>query len=323
MSENYTIGSYTIESKTYYDALVQSGVTDDATLKKLDTDGDMVLTEDELVSIEISDTDETDETETASTEEEEIEEKYEKQLLTLYEEIENLEDERRKYYNQAACASDLEEMQQYIESAESATSEIQSLRAQIVTLLSNKETEIANLDSNSEYTVSTSSDGVTATSISDVDFDFTENLTESQQSSVEAFKENWEANKSRYQSVAAQTGVPAELIAAIHWREASGSFNARLQDGGSLGSYSSWEESAIAALSGNYGTIDVNDITTWYDYAEHYNGMGYSNRGVTSPYVWAGTSNYTSGKYVADGVYDASYVDKQVGVAVLLKAIMT
>ena len=190
------------------------------------------------------------------------------------------------------------------------------------------ETEIASLKASASlvsadgtYKVSTSN--VTPLSNPNVNFNFTENLSARQQSELSQFKANWEQNKSRYQSVSAQTGVPAELIAAIHWREASGSFNARLHDGGSLAGYSSWEAAAVDALTENsYGNINMNDITTWYDFAERYNGLGYRNKGVSSPYVWAGTTNYTSGKYVADGVYDAGYVDQQLGVAVMLKALL-
>ena len=59
------------------------------------------------------------------------------------------------------------------------------------------------------------------------------------------------------------------------------------------------------------------------DYAEHYNGMGYSNRGLASPYVWAGTTKYTGGMYVADGEFSASAFDQRVGVAVIMKALST
>ena len=51
--------------------------------------------------------------------------------------------------------------------------------------------------------------------------------------------------------------------------------------------------------------------------------MGYANKGIPSPYVWAGTSNYSSGKYIADGVFDSSYVDQQLGVAVMLQALLS
>jgi hypothetical protein len=55
---------------------------------------------------------------------------------------------------------------------------------------------------------------------------------------------------------------------------------------------------------------------------EQYNGLGYANRGVPSPYLWSGTDQYKSGKYVRDGVYDSAAIDNQPGCAGLLLAIM-
>lgn len=55
---------------------------------------------------------------------------------------------------------------------------------------------------------------------------------------------------------------------------------------------------------------------------EQYNGLGYASRGRASPYIWSGTDQYVSGKYVRDGVYDPSAVDQQLGCAGLLMAMM-
>ena len=51
---------------------------------------------------------------------------------------------------------------------------------------------------------------------------------------------------------------------------------------------------------------------------EEYNGLGYAMRGVPSPYIWAATEQYRSGKYIADGHYDPDAVDHQLGCAALL-----
>lgn len=51
---------------------------------------------------------------------------------------------------------------------------------------------------------------------------------------------------------------------------------------------------------------------------EEYNGLGYAAMGVPSAYVWSGTDQYTSGKYIADHVYRASAVDVQEGCAGIL-----
>ena len=53
---------------------------------------------------------------------------------------------------------------------------------------------------------------------------------------------------------------------------------------------------------------------------ERYNGLGYFNRGLPSPYIWSGTDQYKKGKYVADGVFNPEAVDKQLGCAGLLMA---
>lgn len=59
-------------------------------------------------------------------------------------------------------------------------------------------------------------------------------------------------------------------------------------------------------------------LTLW----EEYNGLGYANMGVPSAYVWSGTDQYVSGKYVADHVYRASAVDVQEGCAPILAMLM-
>jgi lysozyme family protein len=55
---------------------------------------------------------------------------------------------------------------------------------------------------------------------------------------------------------------------------------------------------------------------------EEYNGLGYAAMGVPSAYVWSGTDQYVSGKYIADHVYRASAVDVQEGVAPILAMMM-
>ncbi len=55
---------------------------------------------------------------------------------------------------------------------------------------------------------------------------------------------------------------------------------------------------------------------------EEYNGLGYAARGVPSAYVWSGTDQYVSGKYVADHVYRAGVKDVQEGCAPILHQLM-
>ena len=172
-------------------------------------------------------------------------------------------------------------------------------------------------------------------SVNKFNFDFDENMSAEQKAALEKFEENYEKNKDRYEAVAEKTGVPAELVAAIHWRESSGNFGTYLHNGDPLGkptthvpagiNYSNWEDAACDAMTRyiDQDKLDKDDVNTYYEVAERYNGLGYRNKGVASPYVWAGSSNYSCGKYVADGQYDPNHVDRQLGVAVMLKRLMS
>lgn len=141
------------------------------------------------------------------------------------------------------------------------------------------------------------------------------------------------AAKLRYQAVEKTTGVPWWFIAVVHEREASQNWNTQLGQGDSLnkksthvpkgrGPFSTWEEGAVDALVNCAPYASKN--TDWtpggaLTMLEKYNGLGYANKGLPSPYVWAGTDQYVKGKYVADGVFDPNAVDQQLGCAGLLK----
>ena len=143
-------------------------------------------------------------------------------------------------------------------------------------------------------------------------------------------------NRGRYQAVSDKTGVPWYFIAATHMRESSCDFRGVLHNGEHIigsgrkttlvprgrGPFKTWEEAAIDALR----LHSLHRIPDWsiervlYE-CERFNGWGYYYKGRVSPYVWSGTTLYKSGKYVADGVYDPSHVDSQLGCAVILKRI--
>lgn len=142
------------------------------------------------------------------------------------------------------------------------------------------------------------------------------------------------ANKGRYQRVEALTGVPWVVVAVIHVRESSQNFNTQLAQGDPLSRVSShvprgqgpytgpnaWVNAAVRALKDTGGP-------SWGDWSpggmctflEKYNGLGYYHMGRPSPYVWAGTNQYSSGKFVADGKYSSSAVDTQPGCVALIK----
>lgn len=141
------------------------------------------------------------------------------------------------------------------------------------------------------------------------------------------------AAKARYQAVEKLTGVPWWFIAVVHEREASQNWNTQLGQGDPLnkksihtpkgrGPFQTWEEGAVDALVNCPPYAAKN--TDWsvggaLTMLEKYNGLGYYNKGLPSPYIWAGTDQYTSGKYISDGKFSATTVDQQLGCAGLLK----
>ncbi len=144
-----------------------------------------------------------------------------------------------------------------------------------------------------------------------------------------------EANRGRYEVVSKATGVPWDVIGVIHYRESSGDFAGVLHNGQKIigtgkkttlvpkgrGPFSTWEQAAIDALANCHPYLAKNkdwSIGTTLDKLEAYNGLGYRNKGLPSPYLWAGTDQYTKGKYVKDGKFDPNHVDQQLGVAAIL-----
>lgn len=144
------------------------------------------------------------------------------------------------------------------------------------------------------------------------------------------------ANKSRYQAISNATGVPWYVIAVIHEREAGydPNFTRNIANGEpwnretrlvprGRGPFRSFEEAAYDALvlcppyAAKNKDWSAGDTLTLL---EKYNGLGYANKGLPSPYIWSGTDQYEKGKYVADGVFDPNAVDKQLGCAGLLMA---
>jgi lysozyme family protein len=153
------------------------------------------------------------------------------------------------------------------------------------------------------------------------------------------FKAKALANQGRYQNVAEKTGIPWELIAAIHWREAGMRFNTYLHNGDPLGAptvhiprgkfFTDWESAAADAIRSQSTirntlgiTADTKDPALLLAFAESYNGLGYRAAGRgPSPYIYAGTNIYQGGQYVADGRYNANAWDKGCGVAALINVL--
>ena len=71
------------------------------------------------------------------------------------------------------------------------------------------------------------------------------------------------------------------------------------------GPFSTWEEAAIDALKIKRYPPEWDIAHIAYAF-EKFNGFGYRSKGIPSPYLWGGSNIQRPGKYVRDGVYDAS-----------------
>jgi lysozyme family protein len=143
--------------------------------------------------------------------------------------------------------------------------------------------------------------------------------------------------KERYQAVEKATGVPWYVIAVLHERESDADFTTHLHNGDPLTRRTwhvprgrpplpaqppfTWEESAEDALPyDGLASIGAWPIERIAYQCEGYNGWGYHNRDMPSPYLWSFSNIYRSGKYIGDGHFSASAVDRQCGVMPMLYA---
>ncbi|HXW26777.1 MAG TPA: peptidoglycan-binding protein [Xanthobacteraceae bacterium] len=138
----------------------------------------------------------------------------------------------------------------------------------------------------------------------------------------------------RYKEVSDKLQIPQIFIATSFERESSSDFRCSPAQGDrwdrvsvnvpkGRGPFPNWTAAAIDAY-----TLDHLDKVgaanwTWARFCyegELFNGFGYRSHGVHTPYLWAGSNNYTSGKYVSDGKFSASHVDTQLGTVPVARA---
>lgn len=140
-------------------------------------------------------------------------------------------------------------------------------------------------------------------------------------------------HRQQYLVIEENTGVPWAMIACLHRRESDADFTTYLGNGDPLrhrtvnvpagrGPFPDFEAGAIDALK--YDHLDR--VTDWrlekaFYYMELFNGTGYANKGLPSPYLWGGTNIQQAGKFVSDGNWSATARDKQPGCAPILRAI--
>lgn len=130
-------------------------------------------------------------------------------------------------------------------------------------------------------------------------------------------------------------GVPATVVFGLHYRESDNDFKCHPHEGSPLTHRTRYVPRGrpltpeppypflVSAEDAYYSyehleRKDWQEIGAVLEAVEGFNGTGYKKRGVPSPYVWSGSDQCSRGKYVADGRYDASFLDKQLGVAAIL-----
>jgi len=147
------------------------------------------------------------------------------------------------------------------------------------------------------------------------------------------------AGKDRYAEVEKRTGVPWFIVGVVHYLETGLNFQTHLHNDDPLNARTvhvpagrprtgqppfTWEDSAQDAfeLTGVTKVPDWSIARVLYE-LERYNGWGYRRRQINSPYLWNCTSQYTKGRFVADGHFDPEGVPPpNCGGAALLKRLM-
>lgn len=130
--------------------------------------------------------------------------------------------------------------------------------------------------------------------------------------------------------------VPAVFLGLLHFRERGCNFRYQLLNGEAWneqtrlvpaghGPWKSWTDATEYGMR-HWKMTEIDDwgIPRVLKEAEKWNGLGYRNHGVHSPYLWTASNHGLSvGKYVADGHYDPDALDQQVGCAPLLLQLLT
>jgi lysozyme family protein len=162
-------------------------------------------------------------------------------------------------------------------------------------------------------------------------------IRQERSSAVAWYRNKLVANRPRYEEVAAESQAPWWFIGITHALEATFNFQGHLHNGDPLSRRTvnvpagrpiqwnpptDWVSSAIDAITveGFAGQHDWSLARAIYRF-EGFNGYAYHRKGINSPYLWSFSNQYTKGKYVRDGVYDANVVSAQCGAAVMLKAL--
>ena len=145
------------------------------------------------------------------------------------------------------------------------------------------------------------------------------------------------ALRGRYENVQKLTLVPWYFTGALHMRECDNNMRGCLHNGQLIigtgrrttmvprgrGPFATFEDSGVDAyrIEGIVGIPDWS-LERMCFLAEEFNGEGYHSRGLPSPYVFAGSNQYSHGKFYDDGKYSPTMIDDQLGVAPVMKRVL-
>lgn len=145
------------------------------------------------------------------------------------------------------------------------------------------------------------------------------------------------AGRPAYEQVEREIGVPWWVVGLIHGMECAFSFEKHLHNGDPLTERTmrhpagrprdgsppfAWLPSALDAIrQKGWSGADDWQLGPTLDRLERYNGLGYRNRGLPTPYLWSFSQHFTRGKFVRDREFDPNAGSEQCGAAVLLKRI--
>jgi lysozyme family protein len=145
------------------------------------------------------------------------------------------------------------------------------------------------------------------------------------------------ANRERYRGIGEPLDVPWHIVGITHYRECGLDFNKHLHNGDPLTDRTKQEpigrpKSGAPPFTFEQSAVDAlrcDRLETWGDWSlsgtlyklESFNGFGYRqyHPHVLSPYLWGRSNLYVRGGYPKDGVWSETYVNRQLGSAVLLR----
>ena len=138
----FKIGSYTIQKRDHYNALLDAGITSNSDLKKLDKNDDKKITEDELVELigdEDDEDEETEETDDSSGSDGDYEEDVWESIMLHESKIRDLMIQLQQAGSAMGTASDMDTFDSKLSNYESIKDDIKSHREAIYDLLTKAE----------------------------------------------------------------------------------------------------------------------------------------------------------------------------------------